>query len=72
MINPMPSHARNHAQLLFVIPVNRYIQVIRPINGINEYFLMKVSTLNNTALIQNIIKEIFGVAASIKLIFPLV
>ena len=70
MINPIPNHARNHAQLLFVIPVSKYIQVINPISGIKEYFLINVITLSAMALSQNIINEILGVARSIKLIFP--
>ena len=68
----MPSQLRNHAQLLFVMPVNKYIQVIRPINGISEYFFIKVITLRKIALSQKKIREILGVAASIKLIFPFI
>ncbi len=39
----MPNQPRNHAQLLFVMPVSKYIQVISPINGIREYFFTMLS-----------------------------
>ena len=61
----------NQAQLLLVIPVRRYIQVISPIKGIREYFLMNVTILNIIADNQKMMSDILGVAASIKLIFPL-
>ena len=72
MIIPSMSQLINQTQLLFDIPVSRYIQVITPINGIREYFLMNAKIARSTALSQNMIKEILGVAASIKLIFPAV
>ena len=68
----MASQPRNHAQLLFVIPVSRYLQVINPISGISEYFFIKDKRERNSALPQKMINEILGVAASIKLIFPFV
>ncbi len=61
----------NHTQLLLDMPVSRYIQVITPMRGIREYFFMKANTANSTALNQNMINEILGIARSIKLFLPL-
>ena len=66
----MISHPRNHAQLLFVIPVSKYRHVVTPINGINEYRFINVSTLNRIQILQNMTMEIFGVARSMKEISP--
>jgi hypothetical protein len=65
MISPNPSQPRNQAQLLFVIPVNRYKQVVTPINGIREYFLTKARIARMIADNQKTISDIFGVARSI-------
>ena len=70
MIKPTPNQPRNQAQLLFVIPVNRYRQVVTPINGISEYFFITVAIARMKQMIQKIIMEIFGVARSIKLALP--
>lgn len=60
----------NQAQLFFVMPVSRYMQVMRPIIGISEYFLNRVTTDNTRALNQNMMSVILGVAKSMKLSFP--
>ena len=57
MISPSPSQPRNHAQLLFVIPVNRYKQVVTPISGMREYFLTKASILKMIQMIQKMIVD---------------
>ena len=62
----------NHTQLLLLIPVSRYIQVITPIKGIREYFFIKAIRAKTKALIQNMINEIFGMAISINDLSPLV
>ena len=67
MINPSPSQPKNQAQLLFVIPVSRYKQVVTPMRGIKEYFLTSVTIPNTIADNQKMIREILGTARSIKL-----
>ena len=62
----------NQTQLLLVIPVSKYKQVTTPINGISEYFLITVRIERRIQIIQKIIKDILGVARSIKLDFPLI
>ena len=72
MTNPISSQAKNHAQLLLVIPVSKYKQVINPINGIKEYFFTNDNIDSATAVNQKIMRDILGVARSIKLLFPLI
>src|SRR5574343_43330 len=66
---PTANQPKNHAQLFFVIPVSKYIQVVRPSKGISEKRRKKVNTAMIKQNIQKRIREIWGVAASIKLIF---
>ena len=52
------------------MPVSKYMQVIKPINGINEYFFIKEKIARAIALNQKIINDKLGVATSIKLFLP--
>ena len=55
---------KNHFQLLADIPVSRYRQDVKPINGTNEKFFKKVRIAKATEKIQKISVEILNVASS--------
>jgi len=54
----MANQSRNQNQLLWLIPVNKYKQELKPISGIRERFLRKANTHNTKLMMIKMTIEI--------------